>query len=418
MVPGRKLKLVQADCLGHCREPNAICLTRAMQPDRVLTKPFALAVAAEFTLCMSIGMLLVILPVYANDELGAGSFGVALAVGAVSPAILLSQPIAGRIGDRKGRRVLIVAGALIAAASVAAYTVVDSLELLIAFRLFTGVGEAMLLVGAATMITDLAPEKRRGEALSLYSLGLWGGLALGPLLGELVLGSNRFDAVWILAASFCVVAGAIGLVLPETVPVRPIGEALPSARLVHPAAVGPGIVLALTVLGFAGLGTFAALYARELGMSGAGGVFLAFSAVVVTTRIMARQAPDRLGPKRASSVALVLISAGLLTIGLWNVPAGLYAGTVVLAFGHAFAFPSLMTLAVNSAPAGERSSVVGTFTAFTELGFVAGALSLGAIASAVGYDGVFIVCAIGPLLGVLVLARMGVPRRIPALEAA
>ena len=270
-----------------------------MQPDRVLTKPFVLTVLAEFAMCMSIGMLLVILPVYANDELGVGSFGVALAIGAVSPMILLSQPIAGRIGDRKGRRVLIVAGALIAAVSVAAYSFAGSLELLIAFRLFTGLGEAMLLVGAATMITDLAPEKRRGEALSLYSLGLWGGLALGPLLGELVLGTDRFVAVWLLAAGFCLVAAAIGFTLPETVPARAVDEAPARSRLVHPAAVGPGLVLALTVFGFAGLGTFAALYARELGMDGAGTVFLVFSIVVVATRIVARKAPDRLGPKRS-----------------------------------------------------------------------------------------------------------------------
>jgi sugar phosphate permease len=62
--------------------------------------------------------------------------------------------------------------------------------------------------------------------------------------------------------------------------------------------------------------------------------------------------------------------------------------------------------------------VVGTFTAFTELGFVAGALSLGAVASAVGYDGVFVVCAAGPLLGALVLARMTVRPAVPAPETA
>jgi MFS family permease len=389
-----------------------------VQPDRVLTKPFALAVLAEFAMCMSIGMLIVILPVFANDELGVGSFGVALAVGAVSPMILLSQPIAGRIGDRKGRRVLIVAGALIAAVSVAGYTLADSLEVLVAFRLFTGLGEAMLLVGAATMVTDLAPEKRRGEALSLYSLGLWGGLALGPLLGELVLGTDRFDAVWLLATAFCLLAAAIGMTLPETAPARPSVDPWRASRLVHPAAIGPGLVLALTLFGFAGLGTFAALYARELGMDGAGAVFLLFSIVVVATRIVARQAPDRLGPKRASGAALVLISLGLLTIGLWNVPAGLYTGTVILAFGHAFAFPALMTLAISGAPASERSSVVGTFTAFTELGFAIGALTLGAIASSVGYDGVFVVCAIGPLLGALLLARLTSVRGEPLPEAA
>ena len=389
-----------------------------MQPDRVLTKPFILTVLAEFATCMSIGMLLVILPVYVNDDLGAGSFGVALAIGAVSPMILLSQPIAGRIGDRKGRRILVVAGALIAAVSVAAYSFAGSLELLIAFRLFTGLGEAMVLVGAATIVTDLAPENRRGEALSLYSLGLWGGLALGPILGELVLGTDRFTEVWLLAAGFCIVSAAIGTLLPETTPERAVGEATARTRIIHPAAVGPGLVLALTVFGFAGLGTFAALYARELGMDGAGAVFLVFSMVVVATRIVARQAPDRLGAKRASGAALLLISAGLLTIGFWNTPAGLYAGTVVLAFGQALAFPALMTLAVNGAPATERSSVVGTFTAFTELGFAIGALALGAIASAVGYDGVFVVCAIGPLLGALLLVRIAAPRAIVAVDPA
>ena len=396
---------------------GSFCLDRSVQTDRVLTKPFLLTVLAEFATCMSIGMLLVILPVYANDELGAGSFGVALVIGAVSPMILLSQPIAGRIGDRKGRRVLIVAGALIAAVSVAGYSLADSLEVLIAFRLFTGLGEAMVLVGAATMVTDLAPEARRGEALSLYSLGLWGGLALGPLLGEAVLGDGRFTEVWLLAAGFCVLSAAIGLTLPETAPKRAAGEEW-SSRIVHPAAIGPGLVLALTVFGFAGLGTFAALYARELGMDGAGAVFLVFSIVVVATRIVARRAPDRLGPKRASGTALVLISAGLLVIGLWNVSAGLYVGTVVLAFGQALAFPALMTLAVNSAPANERSSVVGTFTAFTELGFAVGALALGAVASAVGYGGVFVVCAVGPLLGALLLMRIAAPRVVVAVDAA
>jgi MFS family permease len=393
-------------------------LDRNVQPDRVLTKPFILTVLAEFATCMSIGMLLVILPVYVNDDLGAGSFGVALAIGAVSPMILLSQPIAGRIGDRKGRRILVVAGALIAAVSVAAYSFAGSLELLIAFRLFTGLGEAMVLVGAATIVTDLAPENRRGEALSLYSLGLWGGLALGPILGELVLGTDRFTEVWLLAAGFCIVSAAIGTLLPETTPERAVGEAAARTTIIHPAAVGPGLVLALTVFGFAGLGTFAALYARELGMDGAGAVFLVFSMVVVATRIVARQAPDRLGAKRASGAALLLISAGLLTIGFWNTPAGLYAGTVVLAFGQALAFPALMTLAVNGAPATERSSVVGTFTAFTELGFAIGALALGAIASAVGYDGVFVVCAIGPLLGALLLVRIAAPRAIVAVDPA
>jgi MFS family permease len=392
-------------------------LDRVVQPDRVLTKPFALIVVAEFALCLSIGMLLAVIPVYADEGLGAGGFGVALAVAAVSPMLLVSQPFVGRFGDRSGRRILVIVGGLVAGASVAGYALTDSLEALVALRLVTGVGEAMLLVGAATMVTDLAPDHRRGEALSLYSLGLWGGLALGPLLGELVLGDDRFDAVWLLAAGFCLAASLVGLVLPETGE-RQTGDALSWSRLVHPAAIGPGVVLALMVFGFAGLGTFGALYARDLGLEGGGTVFLLYAVVVVAVRVIGRQIPDRMGAKRASGTALVLIAAGLLTIGLWNVPTGLYAGTVVLALGHSLGFPALMTMAVNAAPARERSSAVGTFTAFTELGFLVGSLTLGAVASAAGYDGVFVVCAAGPLLGLLLLARVSAPRAVAVPDAA
>jgi MFS family permease len=388
-----------------------------MQPDRVLTRPFVLTMLAEFALCMSIGMLLAVVPVYAHDDLGVGSFGVALAVAAVSPVVLICQPLAGRYADRNGRRVLIAAGGVLAALAIAGYVVAESLPLLVLLRLLTGAGEAMVLVGAATMVTDLAPEHRRGEALSIFSLGLWGGLALGPLLGDLVLGDTRYDAVWVLAAAFSLGAGLIGLVLPETAPHRG-PETGTTARLIHPAAIGPGIVLAFTVLGFAGLGTFGALYARELGLEGAGSVFLVFSAVVVATRVFGRQVPDRLGPRRTGRIALTLIAAGLLTIGAWNAPAGLFAGTVVVALGHALAFPSLMTLAVNAAPTNERSAVVGTFSAFTELGFLVGALSLGAVAGQLGYEGVFLVCAAGPLVGALLLARLVSPPRVEPVPGA
>ena len=392
-----------------------------MQLDRVLTKPFALTMLAEFALCTSIGMLLAVVPVYADDELGVGSFGVAVAVAAVSPMVLVCQPLAGRYADRNGRRILVVAGGVLAALAVAAYVVADSLPLLVVLRLLTGTGEAMALVGAATIVTDLAPEHRRGEALSIFSLGLWGGLALGPLIGELVLGDTRFDAVWLLAASCCLAARA------DRAP--PSGDGAlassrPSSRMRAssiPAAIGPGPRARRSPSSASPDSARSARCTRATSAS--------------TGRAPSSSRSRRSSSRRASSPGRcptgsgrsarpesrsALISAGLFTIGLWNVPAGLFVGTVVVAFGHALAFPSLMTLAVNSAPVNERSSVVGTFSAFTELGFLVGALSLGAVASAAGYDGVFVVCAFGPLLGVLVLSRLtrrDVASRYPRLPS-
>lgn len=373
-------------------------------PPRLLTTPFLLAVLATFGVFASIGMLLPVLPLYAKGPLDVGGVGIGLAVAAASPTALLFQPVAGRLGDVRGRRLLVVAGPLLMAASIAAYSPVDTFWALVALRLVTGIGEALAFVGVATVINDLAPEERRGETISLYSLGVWGGLALGPLLGEIVLGAGRYDAVWLTAAALTLGSALVGLLLPETRP--PVVEERPRARLVHPAAVAPGLVLVASAFGFAGFSAFVALYARELGLDGAGTVFLVYSGIVVGLRILARRIPDRLGPKRASALALGLLAAGLATMGVWSEPAGLYAGAAVFAAGTALAFPSLMLLALAGAPASERGSVVGTFGAFFDVGFALGAVTLGAVASVTGYEGVFVTAAAISLTSVLLLGRI------------
>ncbi len=387
------------------------------RPDRVLTAPFLLAVTGTLGVFLSIGTLLPVLPVYAKGPLDAGNVGIGLAVAAASPTALLFQPLAGRLGDRRGRRLLVIAGPLLMAATVAGYTLAESLPALVTLRLATGVGEALAFVGFATIVNDLAPDERRGETLSLYSIGVWGGLALGPLLGETILGEDRYHQVWLASAGFALTAALVSLALPET---RPASAAASTRtnRLVHPAALAPGTVLVASAFGFAGFNAFIALHARELGLDGAGSVFLVYALVVIGIRILGRTLPDRLGPKRASGLALSLLAAGLLTIGISGSATGLYAGAVLFAAGTALAFPSLMTLAVEAAPESERSSVVGSFGAFADIGFALGAVSLGAVASASGYEGAFVVGAAASLVGVLLLARLPVQRPAAPAEGA
>jgi MFS family permease len=390
-------------------------LYRTVERTRLVTRPFALAVVAIFGVALTIGMLLPVLPLYAKRELDAGSVGIGLAVAAASPAALVFQPIAGRIGDRRGRRILVLAGPLIVAVSVAAYTFTDTLWALLALRLVTGVGEGMIFVGTGTVVNDLAPEHRRGEAISLYSLGVWGGFAIGPVLGEAVLNQGSYHAVWLTAAGSALVSALAGLLLTETKPATV--EPPEKSRLLHPAALGPGLVLISTAVGFAGFNAFVALYARELGLSGAGWVFFVYSAIVVSIRIFGRRLPDRMGAKRAAGAAVVLLSAGLLTIGVWNDPTGLYLGTAIFAVGTALAFPALMSLAVERADAAERSSVIGTFNACIELGFAVGALTLGGVAAVAGYEGVFVVGSLVALVGGIALARIRPILRVQPAQA-
>lgn len=351
---------------------------------------------------ISVGALQPTLPRFVQGPLGGGDIQVGLAVGAFAFSAVLIRPLVGPIGDRRGRRLLIVLGAAIVAFSVAGYVFADSLSLLLALRLLSGVGEACFYVGAASVVNDLAPEERRGEALSYFSLALYLGLTIGPIIGESVFEAfDGFDAAWLVAALSAGIAALLGLIVPDT---RPEGSHENEFRWFHPAGILPGTVLAASIWGLGGFATFIPLYALSLGMSGSRMVFVAFSVVVLLVRSLGARLPDVLGPARAARMALSLQATGLVIMGAWQEVFGLFVGVIVFGLGQALAFPALMTMAIRSAKPTERSAVVGTFTAFFDLSFGIGAVTLGAVSSVFGYGGAFISAAFVALGGLAMLA--------------
>jgi MFS family permease len=373
--------------------------------ERLITPVFLLITLATFAYFVSVGALIPVLPVYVEGPLGGTQVSVGIAIGAFSIAAVVLRPIAGRIGDTRGRSILIIVGGISVALSTAAIALVDSLGPLIALRISTGLGEAFFYVGAASAVNDLAPDGRRGEAVSFFSLALYSGLAVGPVLGETVLGSSGYDAVWLFSAAAGIVAGLIGIFVPETRPAEHIGHG--NGRLIHPAGLLPGTVMAASVWGLAGFNAFVPLYALDLGLSGSRAAFVIFSAVVLSIRLFGARLPDRFGPRRTARTALAVSGVALIMIGVWQQPAGLFVGAVVFAVGQALAFPALMTLAVGATPPAERGAVVGTFTSFFDLSFGLGAVSLGAIAEALGYSGLFVSAGLVSLAGMATLIAMG-----------
>lgn len=360
---------------------------------RLVTPTFLVITIATFAYFMAVGALIPTLPRFIEGPLRGTSISVGLGVGAFAVSAVLMRPFIGSLGDRRGRRILMLGGAGIVAASIVGYAFVSSLWLLIVLRIATGAGEAAFYVGAASGINDLAPDERRGEALSYFSLALYSGLAAGPIVGETALESGGFDTTWLLAAAFAAVAALLTIRIPDTRPELDEPPAAVTRRFVHPAGLKPGTILAASIWGLAGFSAFVPLYALEIGMSGSRAVFFTYSAIVLGIRSFGARLPDIFGPRKAATAALTCSAGGLLIIGLWAEPAGLFAGAILFGVGQALLFPALMTIAIRGAKPSERGAVVGTFTAFFDLAFGLGSVSLGVVAAALGYRGLFLSAA-------------------------
>jgi MFS family permease len=377
---------------------------------RLVTPVFLLITFSTFAYFLSIGVVIPTLPRYIEGPLGASSLSVGLVVGSFAFSAVLLRPFIGGVSDRRGRRILIIVGAAVVGLSIAPYSLVTSLPLLIVLRLAMGAGEAAFYVGAASVINDLAPDERRGEALSFFSLALYGGIAVGTVLGETVLDASGFQAVWFVATASALVAAGLGLRVPDT---RPADAGVGvKRRWVHPSGLKPGTILAASVWGLAGFNTFVPLYALEIGLSGSRYAFFLFAAIVLGIRSFGARLPDILGPRKAATSALITSSIGLVVMGVWAEPAGLYLGTVLFGIGQALAFPALMTIAVSGASSAERGAVIGTFTAFFDLAFGLGAVTLGAVAGVLGYRGLFVSAALVSVAGLVLLQTYARQARI------
>lgn len=123
----------------------------------------------------------------------------------------------GGLGDRIGRRrlLLIGAAAFSVASAMAAYS--TSAEMLIATRAVLGIAGSTLMPSTLALISNMFGNPRqRGVAISIWVSCFMGGVALGPVLGGIMLAHFWWGAAFLMGVPVMVVLLVAGpLLLPE-----------------------------------------------------------------------------------------------------------------------------------------------------------------------------------------------------------
>jgi MFS family permease len=173
----------------------------------------------------------------------------------------------------------------------------------------------------------------------------------------------------------------------------------------------PGAALALGSVGYAAVAGFVVLHLDERGIGHGAGVFIAFAATVVLTRLIGGDLPDRLGPARCALGAACVETAGLIAIAFAQNIVVALAGAVAMGAAFSLLYPSLSLAVVSRVPEDRRGSALGTLTAFFDAGVGLGAPLAGAAAALWGYSASFGLGAIAAVAAAVVVALTLLPRR-------
>jgi FSR family fosmidomycin resistance protein-like MFS transporter len=334
---------------------------------------------------------------------------IGLVAAAYQSTLSLTQPFFGYLVDRVGTRWLSGLAVLWMACAFAALGWVRDFPALVLLAAAAGLGSGAYHPMGAMNAALVIDSRQRNTAMSLYTLGGTGGVAIGPVVGAAVMGALGKEATLLLAAP----ALLIGLwLLVEMRVVERQTRGRPAAGA-PAAAARPGdygalarIVAALMIRssGYMALTTFLTVWFQQLGYEPG------FYSVILTLLLASAVAgvfaggllADRLGRRRVMLAALFAlgplmllfvqnVTAPPLVVALLAVAAGLVADAP---------FPLALVTAQRLIPGkvGMASGLILGFT-FSAGGF--GAFLVGQLAGQVGLTAALSAAAALPLIAAL-----------------
>jgi predicted MFS family arabinose efflux permease len=356
----------------------------------------------------------------------ADDFGTSIAVaGQLAAATFvtwgITAPLVGPISDTYGRRPVLLIGVLLMALGVLGSGAAWSYGSLMATRLITGVGSAMLPPTIMAALADNLPSEKVGKAIGFITASSWVGLALGvpaiALLGYI--GGWRLPfyitgglslALWVM----------LWFWLPRSSRRSDQGIDLLNRFKVIGRQSAPWYVLianATQQMALFGLMTYFAAHMMEsygwdeastapgLALLGVGAVIGSFAGGFIAGRA-----------RRLDWLAAISLAGGAVT-GLlfaldahaWIVVAMAFVASVLVSVS----MPVLMTLIMHLAGQ-SRGTAGGMFSTSNQFGGVVGASAGGLMLSLGGYPTVGLLCLVATVLSASVLGL--IMRRSPAFR--
>ena len=289
--------------------------------ETIYTANFFIAFFANFLFFCSVNAFN-LLPLYIKS-LGGTESRIGGIMGTYGLTAILAQPVAGALTDRFGRKRFLLLGASLAVLASIGFAFSDRLDFrFFVLRVVQGVGYSAFYVANLTLVADMVPASRRGEAVGLFGISGLLTIALSPALGEQLIHVSGFPAFFQAAAAAAAAAllASMAVQVPRSASSThlPIGPSM----LVPLVRILPPILLAL-VFGLV-LGTvfvFLPTYAKQVGIERIAVFYIAYSAGAVGIRLTCGKLSDRLGRRRVILPALLLMACGSLGLVWLATPA-------------------------------------------------------------------------------------------------
>ncbi len=381
-----------------------MCYNRGV-PQTTIKKIFPILALSIFSSLLGVGIIAPLLPLYAED-LGASGIWLGVIFAGFSISRIFVTPVAGRLSDRQGRKMILVFGLLAFSITSFGYVWAGNSVTLFLVRFLQGAASGMVLPVAQAYIGDVAPMGEEGKWMGLFNATFFTGFGCGPLMGGVLAEHLGMNAAFYAMGGLNLAAFlGVAVFLPEVITRKKGADgATSSYRELASNSTIRGLFSFR--LGFAtargAMSTFLPILAGiNLGLTPS------LIGVLLTVNIVGMsvlQVPGGILADRFSPRALVVLGSVIHLATMSMVPdAGNFGHLLIicifLGFGGAVAVPAASVLTVRQGKRFGMGIAMAVFSMAMGIGMTIGPVLAGVIADSLSTSVVFYFAAAAVFLG-------------------
>ncbi|PRA25809.1 MFS transporter [Pseudomonas poae] len=291
---------------------------------------------------------------------------------------------AGALGDRLGRRRLLLSGLLLFAVACGLCGVAPTLEWLVSARILQGLGAAVMMSMALAMVGDTVSKDRTGRVMGWLGTMSAVGTAMGPSVGGVLLGMWGWHALFLVGMPLGLLAAALAYrYLPQDQARTSLSSELGIRSALKDAPLRAGLamsaLIAAVIMTTFVVGPF--YLSRGLGLDAAWmGLAMAVGpCVAAISGVPAGHLTERFGSQRMTFSGLGLLACGALSLSFASGLFTYLGALVILTCGYSLFQAANNTAVMGDVDPSRRGTVSGLLNLSRNLGLIIGASALGAV---------------------------------------
>ncbi|MCG7338274.1 MFS transporter [Staphylococcus sp. ACRSN] len=371
----------------------------------IWTKSFNINFITNFLVYLCMYLLIVIVASYTKEQYHASDSVAGLVSGLFIIGSLIGRFATGKYVNKIGPKRILLIGLAFLLITQLCYFIEGSLSFLMFTRLINGIATGITTTATGTIAAYVTPSERKSEGISLFSLSLVIGAAIGPFFGLLLINSFPIKLLFLI----CLICGIVSFVISffvnlkfEITPEDSANTTSSTNRkkfnisnYIAKEAVPVAIIMLISGLTYSSILTFLQFFAKEINLVSLASYFFIFYAIAsLITRPIAGRLMDQKGENVIAYPAFIFLFFTFLVLSLTHSGWMLILAGLLLGAGYGNISSCMQAIAIKVSPPTKYGIATSTYFIGLDLGLGFGPYVLGFATSSVTYAQLYGIMAV------------------------